>query len=88
MLLSLPDLNSFEHAWDVDKDLPWSQASSASIARGSVHPDALNVGLIETIERHSVPPSATGTDPRSGALRGAIVAFLYLYMSLSTDGYR
>ena len=88
MLLSLPDFNNFEHVWDVDKGLPWSHASSTSTVSSSAHPDALNIGLIEAIERHGVPSGLTDADPRNKALRGAIVAFLYLYISLSTNGYR
>ncbi|KAF8340619.1 pyridoxal phosphate-dependent transferase [Cantharellus anzutake] len=82
--LSLPDLDGFEHEWDVEKDLPWSDVPSA---KGSLD-GALDSDLMEAIERQSIPSAASGTDPKSKSLRAAITAFLYLYLSLSTDKQR
>ena len=82
LTLKLPDLNGFEHTWDVQHDLPWDSATS--IALDALHPDVLDPRLVEAITQRALPPSGS-YDPRAEA---ASIAFLYLYMILTLDNSR
>ena len=77
--VSFVDLGKFEHEWDIDS-LPWDAA--AHIAPGSIHPDELDLGLLEAISTKALP-SSTKDNPTA---RNAALAFLYLYMSLVGSG--
>ncbi|KAF9507142.1 hypothetical protein BS47DRAFT_1373957 [Hydnum rufescens UP504] len=77
LTLSLPDLDGFEHTWDVKQGLPWDSASS--IPLNALHPEVLDLRLVEAITQRGLPPSGS-YDPRAKA---ACIAFLYIYMTRS-----
>lgn len=82
LTLSLPDLDGFQHEWDVDADLPWHAVTP--VLPGTNHPDVLDAALVEAITTHAVPPSAA----KDRRIAVSIIAFLYLYMSLAVDEQR
>ena len=80
--LKLPDLDKFEHVWDVELDLPWDAA--IRVTPGTQPPEVLDQALMDAISLKTIPTSA-GKDERIVA---PCVAFLYLYMSLAADEHR
>ena len=78
--LQLPDLDSFDHTWDIEADLPWSALTP--LQPGEAHPDQLDPTLVQAISKLPLP---LGADPRASQ---SCVAFLYLYMSLVGEGAR
>lgn len=81
-MLRLPDLDNFEHEWDIDHDLPWQAATS--VFAGAEHPDVLDAKLIDAITSTALPSSISANKRAVPSC----IAFLYLYMSLSVNERR
>lgn len=80
--LNLPDLN-FKHSWNIEADLPWDAVSKQGYQQA---PKELDVKLMEAITARAVPVPLLNDGTERYKLAAA--AFLYVYMSLATDGYR
>jgi hypothetical protein len=80
--LKLPDLDKFEHTWDIEGDLPWDVATQ--VAPVTQHSEVLDQALIDAISLRAIPTPA-GKDKR---IVVSCIAFLYLYMSLALDESR
>ena len=75
------DISNFKHEWDID-ELPWDAV--VPVPRGSDHPEALDQRVIDAIKTRALPPESQ-MPPKSQA---AAVAFLYLYMMMTSGGDR
>lgn len=80
--LKLPDLDNFEHAWDIEHDLPWDAATH--IPPTTQHPEVLDQALADAISLRAIPSSAR----KDKRVVMSCIAFLYLYMSLASDECR
>ena len=65
------------HEWIID-ELPWDAAKP--VLPGENHADVLDQHLIDAITQRALPE---GLGPKA---QGALVAFLYMYMSISHKG--
>ena len=54
--LKLPDLDKFEHVWDVELDLPWDAATR--VIPGTQPPEVLDQALMDAISLKTIPTSA------------------------------
>ncbi|KZT07708.1 cystathionine beta-lyase [Laetiporus sulphureus 93-53] len=79
--LHLSDIGNYHHEWDLD-DLPWDAVTP--VPPGESHPDQLDQKLMEAISTRALPP-ADEIPPKA---QGAMVAFLYLYMTMTHGGFR
>lgn len=70
------DIDNFYHEWDVDS-LPWEAVTP--IALGEEPPEVLNEKLVDALNKGPLGH----LDDTQSASRGAGLAFLYLYMTLS-----
>ncbi|PCH42326.1 cystathionine beta-l [Wolfiporia cocos MD-104 SS10] len=77
----LVDIGDHHHEWDLD-DLPWDAVTP--IPPGEAHPDQLDQRLMDAISSRALPP-ADEIPPKA---HGALVAFLYLYMTLAHGSVR
>ncbi|KZW02791.1 cystathionine beta-l [Exidia glandulosa HHB12029] len=75
--LNLPDVGPFYHEWELET-LPWDAVTRVRV--GEVHPPALDVRLVDAIIARALPPNLA--QPENRRVREAVIAFLYLYMSL------
>lgn len=75
--LNLPDVGPFSHEWELNA-LPWDAVTRVRI--GDVHPPALDLRLVDAIVARALPPHLA--KPENRRVREAVIAFLYLYMSL------
>ncbi|EJD49638.1 cystathionine beta-l [Auricularia subglabra TFB-10046 SS5] len=75
--LNLPDVGGFYHEWELES-LPWDAVTRIRI--GEVHPAALDLRLVDAIMARGLPPHLA--QPENRRIREAVIAFLYLYMSL------
>ena len=73
------DISNYKHEWDIE-ELPWD--ATVPIPKGSDHPDALDQRVIDAIKARALP---SDMPPKSQA---AAVAFLYLYMMMTSGGDR
>ncbi|KAI1797283.1 cystathionine beta-lyase [Ganoderma leucocontextum] len=73
------DISNYKHEWDIE-ELPWEAA--VPIPKGNDHPDALDQRVVDAIKARALPPEMP---PKSLA---AAVAFLYLYMMMTSGGDR
>nr|AUN37954.1 cystathionine gamma-lyase 2 [Ganoderma lucidum] len=73
------DISNYNHEWDIE-ELPWD--ATVPIPKGSDHPDALDQRVIDAIKARALPADMP---PKSHA---AAVAFLYLYMMMTSGGDR
>ncbi|KAG8923460.1 cystathionine beta-lyase [Tulasnella sp. 408] len=80
--LNLPDLN-FNNTWNVE-DLPWD-AVNTSVAPGEPHPPELEPGLVEAITARALP---VVDEWKPAGYKPAVIAFLYIYMTISSKDYR
>lgn len=80
--MNLPDL-SFKHTWDIEADLPWESLVKENDRRVTA-PKELDAKLFDAISSKAIPSAKSGDE----RYKLATVAFLYLYMSLTVDGYR
>lgn len=71
----LQDLDNFYQEWDIDS-LPWD--SVAPIPPGQEHPEELDQRLTGALNEVVI----RGIDEQKKSVRGAVLAFLYLYMIL------
>lgn len=79
LALSLPDMpGHFSHEWNLETDLPWSAVTRVSI--GEEHPAVLDTTLVDAITATSIPEKISSPEQRR--VREAVIAFLYLYMSM------
>lgn len=72
----LTNVSNHYHEWDID-DLPWDAASP--VPPGESHADVLDQRLMDAIIQRALPP----VDSLPPKTHGALLAFLYLYMSIS-----
>lgn len=79
--MHLADIGDFRHEWTLD-DLPWDAVTPVNI--GSEHPEALDEKLVDAITSRALTPAIEAL-PKS---KGAIIAFLYLYMTMAHGGER
>ncbi|KAI9000507.1 cystathionine beta-lyase [Trametes punicea] len=75
------DINDYKHEWDID-ELPWDAV--VPVPRGEEHPESLDMRVIEAIKTRALPPEPQ-MPPKTHA---AAVAFLYLYMMMTSGGHR
>ncbi|TCD63579.1 cystathionine beta-lyase [Steccherinum ochraceum] len=75
----LTNVGDHYHEWNID-DLPWDAASP--VPPGEAHADTLDQHLLDAIVQRSLPP-ADDLPPKT---HGALLAFLYMYMSISHTG--
>ncbi|CCM04967.1 uncharacterized protein FIBRA_07165 [Fibroporia radiculosa] len=79
--IHLSDIGNHTHEWDLD-DLPWDVVTP--IHPGEAHSDQLDQKLMDAISTRALPPASE----LPSKAHGALVAFLYLYMSLAHGGER
>ena len=86
--MNLPDLN-FEHSWDIEKDLPWDAVNS-SLSPTEPHPPELEPRLVEAITARALPTPKTGEGSTGADVRykPAVIAFLYIYMTIASAKHR
>ncbi|KAF8150764.1 cystathionine beta-lyase [Crassisporium funariophilum] len=70
----LHDMDNFYHEWDIDS-LPWDAVTPA----GDEHPEDLDHRLVDALNEGVL----SGLSEEQKAIRGASLAFLYLYMILA-----
>ncbi|RDX57495.1 cystathionine beta-lyase [Lentinus brumalis] len=75
------DINNYKHEWDID-ELPWDAV--VPIPNGEVHPDTLDQRVVDAIKSRALP-SEDKMPPKTHA---AAIAFLYLYMMMTSHGSR
>lgn len=75
------DIENFYREWDIN-GLPWEAVTPVPV--GEKHPDDLDQRLVDALLQG---PLSQIPDAQKNA-RAASLAFLYLYMSLSTGGER
>lgn len=72
----LQDLDHSYHEWNIDS-LPWDSVSP--VPPGQEHPEELDQRLMGALNEVVM----SGIDEQLKSVRGAVLAFLYLYMILS-----
>ncbi|KAH8100909.1 cystathionine beta-lyase [Cristinia sonorae] len=77
----LTNVGDHYHEWDVD-ELPWDAATP--VVPGDSHGEVLDQRLLDAITQRALPPA----DQLPPKTHGALLAFLYLYMSISHKGFR
>ncbi|EKM57772.1 uncharacterized protein PHACADRAFT_251611 [Phanerochaete carnosa HHB-10118-sp] len=75
------NIEDYHHEWDLDT-LPWDAVSP--VPPGDTHPENLDQGLIQAINERALPP----THKMPLKAHAAMVAFLYLYMTMTHGGER
>ncbi|RPD61166.1 cystathionine beta-lyase [Lentinus tigrinus ALCF2SS1-7] len=75
------DINNYKHEWEID-ELPWDAV--VPIPNGEVHPDTLDQRVIDAIKARALPPE----DKMPPKTHAAAIAFLYLYMMMTSAGSR
>ncbi|KAG8772538.1 cystathionine beta-lyase [Ceratobasidium sp. 428] len=79
--LTLSDLGASTLAWDIDT-LPWEAASPIGALTGTSGPTVLDVKLVTALE------AVLDAGKLEGRVRGAAMAFLYLYMAMGGGDVR
>ena len=75
------DINNYKHEWEID-ELPWDAV--VPIPNGEVHPDILDQRVVDAIKARALPPE----DKMPPKTHAAAIAFLYLYMMMTSGGSR
>lgn len=75
--LRLPEVDDFSHTWDINA-LPWESTSNVRYDGASV--PTLDQTLLDAISSKALPDTLQTGQPRA---KNAVIAFLYLYMSLA-----
>ncbi|KAG9082239.1 cystathionine beta-lyase [Ceratobasidium sp. UAMH 11750] len=79
--LTLPDLGAPTLSWDIDT-LPWEAVTPVGALTGTTGPVALDARLVPALE------AVLDAGKLEGRVRGAAMAFLYLYMAMGGTDVR